>query len=135
LERLWPILVVHDLHLAAHGHPRFLAQEFSRLIAADEDFGTGFLRKGALIIALPVLLTVEDLEWMEATIKDVSLLEILKDYNEQSPDRGLSFTNYLSLTDKVEVKGSPTIAAAAVDLLTAAAKRVFPEEDFDDDSA
>jgi hypothetical protein len=96
VRRILPILVVHDPHLDAAIHPYALAQEFINAVRPDEPVhGWREMQKGGLQVAHLIVMTVDDLEMLETSIENFSLLECLQAYAAEVPDRLVSFYNFL----------------------------------------
>lgn len=78
--KILTLMVVNDPFFDAPGHTSVLNDEFVRELAPDEDFGNGVFRKGRLTAATPVVLTVDDFEWLEASLTGFSLGDFLREY-------------------------------------------------------
>jgi hypothetical protein len=96
VNRILPVLLVHDIHLEAAVHPHFLAQEFvAALVPAAGISGWGEMMVGSLQVGHLSVLTVDDIEMLETSTERFSLLECLREYAAASPDRMTSFYNFL----------------------------------------
>jgi hypothetical protein len=98
VERVIPVLLVYDPLLDAPLHTEFLAQEFTMALAPDQMLSNGEMRKGSLRIAKLVTMTVDDLENLESSVKDFSLIQLLSSYSDGVPDRNISLNNYIALS-------------------------------------
>jgi hypothetical protein len=98
VERVIPVLLVYDPLLDAPLHTEFLAQEFTIALAPDQILSNGEMRKGSLRIAKLVTMTVDDLENLESSVKDFSLIQLLSSYSDGVPDRNISLNNYIALS-------------------------------------
>jgi len=90
---LYPVLLVHDRNLDAPGTAEYLAQEFQRQLAPDQRIG-GCVQKGRLRVALPIVLTVDDFEWLQASLENFSLVDFLREFSSSAPTRNASIRDF-----------------------------------------
>lgn len=95
--RILPVLLVHDVHLNAPAHPHFLAGEFVAALGKEDDVVPQWreMSVGAIRVAHLLVLTVDDIELLETSSERFSVLTCLQDYVTASPDRMMSFYNFL----------------------------------------
>jgi hypothetical protein len=96
VERLYPVLLVHDPLIDAPGHGNILAQEFAAALAPDQVRQTGEMRKGRFWVVPLIIMTIADLESLETSIEHFSLHDLLRDYSVDCSDRMLSLHNYIA---------------------------------------
>ena len=115
---IYPVLLVHDTLLSAPVHGHFLAKEFERLLEPDDLLASGYMRKGRFHVAPLVLMTIDDLELLETSVEEFALIDLLRDYSAQCPDRLVSLHNYLAGSRYAEhLRMSKTAARRTLDLL------------------
>lgn len=126
LERIYPVLLVHDPVLDAPLHSEFLASEFDRCLSPDQQIGHGWLRKGALQLTRLTLMTIEDLELLETSVEYFSLRGLLRDYSVNCADRRTSFYNYIVASEyRKKLRRSKTVAAQSLEVLNRTAQKIF----------
>lgn len=96
VERIMPVLLVYDPLLDAPLHTEFLAQEFTEALAPDERLRSGEMMKGDLRVANLIVMTVDDLENLESSVREFSLMQLLSSYSEDFPNRDISLHNYMA---------------------------------------
>lgn len=129
VNRIVPVLVVHDILLGAPGFGVFVAAEFDRALGPGERMATGERLKGDVRVLAPIVLTVEDLELLEVSIEHFSLRAVLFDYSEACPDRMTSFHSFLTASAKYscQLYANRDLAAAAMEPLRIAMDRLFSQ--------
>ena len=93
---VYPILLVYDSFLTAPVYGNFLASEFEKLIRPEKKMNSGELIKGRFTIHPLIILTIEDLENLELSVKHFSFSDLLFDYSKNCPDRLMSLKNYIA---------------------------------------
>lgn len=127
IERVYPVLLVHDPLLDAPLHSGFLASEFDSSLAPDGTNGSGWLQKGRFRVARLIILTIEDLEHLETSVQEFSFVQLLRDYSTASPDRSLSLRDYIASSDYgKKLKRSQTIVTQTLEVLEDTSRRIFP---------
>lgn len=101
---IYPVLLVHDTLLSAPVHGHFLAKEFERFLQPDESFASGYMRKGRFHVSPLALMTIDDLELLETSVEEFALIDLLRDYSAQCPDRFVSLHN---LPRRVALRRAP----------------------------
>jgi len=99
VDTVYPVLLVHDASLAAPVYGQFLALEFERLLQPDRKKDSCELIKNKLIVHPLIVLTIEDLENLECSIKHFEFRDLLSDYSINCPDRLESFRNYIACSE------------------------------------
>ncbi|MCK5018882.1 MAG: hypothetical protein KAS32_17605, partial [Candidatus Peribacteraceae bacterium] len=128
VSKIFPVLLVHDELIDAPMHPHFFANEFIQALKPDEVLQNGFLKKGRFLVAPIALMTFEDLENLEFSIRrnGFSLKDALQRYIEMYPDRLQSFHNFC-----VEAQYQPyagqIFAQVNLDFLAKTKDRLFPQ--------
>ncbi|MGB8683011.1 MAG: hypothetical protein WCD12_09020 [Candidatus Binatus sp.] len=95
---VFPVMVVYDDRLDAPLHVRFLAHEFARCLYGDDTLG--YIRIGKWVIAPLTVMTVDNLEALEASVHQFGLCELLRDYSRECVDRFVSLHNFIVSSPK-----------------------------------
>ena len=126
VQRIVPVLVVHDVLLGAPGFGHFVASAF------DEDLGIetpirGERLQGLIRVAAPIVLTIEDLELLEVSIEHFGFREALLDYSDACPDRMSSFHEFLTSSSKYsgQFYVNRHLASVAIEPLEVAMEELF----------
>jgi hypothetical protein len=114
IETLWTVLLVNDHNLDAPGHAAFLKREFLDVLHPDEDLSGGCFRKRGLRVTAPILITIDDFEWIEASLANFSLGEFLAEYSAADPDRVSDIRTYARRSRFNGLIRNPEAVAAAV---------------------
>jgi hypothetical protein len=125
VQRVTPVLVVHDELLSAPGFGYFVATEF---FEALRKLGNGKSERIASIaLVSPIVLTAADLEVLEVSLEHFSFKEVLTDYDTACPDRMISFRTFLSRDAKYtkRIYASRHLAAQAMEPLSIAREELF----------
>jgi hypothetical protein len=94
IERVFPVMAVYDDRLDAPLHPRFLAMEFARCLSGKDTLG--HVRLGKWVIAPLTVMTTDDLEVLEGSLREFGLCELLRDYAHECTDRFVSLHNFMA---------------------------------------
>jgi hypothetical protein len=129
IQRIYPVLLVHDAYLDAAVHSQFLAQELT------EDLSDGHkqpewapMKCGSLTVQHLVVLTIDEWELVENSLERISFADCLRDYDRQCPDRLTSFRDFL-LTSRYRdlLSYSSRLRHVRDSLLDEAVENLFPE--------
>ena len=125
VQRVTPVLVVHDELLSAPGFGYFVAAEF--LEALGKLGRSKSERTASIGLVSPIVLTAADLEMLEVSLEHFSFREVLADYGSASPDRMISFQMFLATDAKYKnrIYASRHLAAQAMEPLTVAMEELF----------
>lgn len=96
VTRLFPVLVVLDSLLDSGLFGRFLAEEFAAQFGTHMDDRNGGFDLHGRWVAHLLVLTVDDLEDLQDSLDQFSLVDMMRDYSEAHADRLLSVHNYLT---------------------------------------
>lgn len=96
LDEVYPVLLVYDTFLTAPVYGNFLGEEFEKLLKPDRKNASGDLIKNNLFIHPLIIMTIEDLENLEFSIKHFDFIQLLSDYSKACPDRLASLKNYIA---------------------------------------
>ena len=117
---LYPVLVAHDMRLDAPGLGHFLENDFRRLL--------GPIPIGKHVRPLTVM-TVQDLENLEASVNSFSFVDLLNDYSREFPDRMRSLHNFIAFSSYgTKILPSPSLIAASTEIITVLLQELFPRE-------
>jgi hypothetical protein len=117
-RRIFPVLIAHDTKVATLG--AVLAKEFDTLL--------GVIPHGRRVEKL-VVLTLADLEHLEASLENFSLVKFLEDYSNAVPDRVTTVHNFLTQSAYTpKLRPSQALLDMALALLTKAQAALFPKE-------
>lgn len=97
--RIVPVLICYDGMIESGTHPWFLAEEFRTLLQPDSTTPDGNLVKGQFRVSPLIILTIEMLENLEASIENFSLVKLLLDYSVACPDRVENLRTYTWRSD------------------------------------
>jgi hypothetical protein len=135
VELVYPVLVVYDPLLSVPGYGKFLASEFRTMLAPDNELPSGQLIKDRLRIAPLIVMTVEDLEDLEVSIKHFGFRELLADYSQSHPDRMESLRNFIALSKySQQMYHNHTLVDKGLEILDKTQKAVFPAHSEESDS-
>lgn len=103
--------------------------EFKKLIKPEELPASQRMRKGRLTIAPPIVIDIETLQGMEASIEHNGFFQILDDYLCVCSDGSISFGDFMAGSKKYEQHFKPrrSVQAKAIEALHASARQFFPE--------
>lgn len=128
VKRIYPVLIVYDRLLSAPVYGHFFASEFVRLLEPDSISKIGDCYKGELRIALPIIITVDDLENLETSIEHFAFRGLLADYSKTHPERLESLHNFIAFSPyKQKMYHNKNIASAALDIIEKSENILFPE--------
>lgn len=128
VERIYPVLVVHDVRLSAPIYGNYFAKEFENYLSPDAILPSGELMKGKLRVTPLIILTIEDLENLETSVEHFSLCDLFRDYTLTAPHRLESLHNFIALSKySGKMYHSRTLPAKCVDILDRAQKAIYPD--------
>ncbi len=123
---VYPVLVVHDPLLDAPVYGNFLAEEFKASLSPDSEMEQGIMKKGGLSIAPLIIMTIDELENLEVSIKQFSLRDLLADYSYTCPDRLISLHNFIAYSKYgKQMYHNPSIIDKAMELLLDTQQKCF----------
>lgn|GEM_PF-5123735 len=93
-KKVLTVLLVYDHHLDSPGHAAFLKQEFAVALEPDETLADGWFRKAQTHVSAPVVITIDDFEWLEASLANFSFGEFLTEYSRADPERASDVRSY-----------------------------------------
>jgi len=125
VRTIYPVLLVYDALLTSPAYGEFLADEFKTLIQPCEVLSSGILRKNDLLIVPLIILNIDDLEDIEKSVENKSLIDILHEYSTSCPDRKVSLHNFLALSKYCDKYHNKYLAEKCAELLGAAKEIVF----------
>jgi len=127
-KRVYPVLIVQDPLLNASGYGEFFASEFFGLLVPDSPASNGQFLMGSLEVALPIILTIDDLENLETSIEHFGFRDMLSDYSKSCPDRFVSLHNFIA-TSRYNQKmyQNKSIANSSIDIVNRSKKAFFPD--------
>jgi len=125
---IYPVLLVHDPFLNAPLYGDFLASEFKAYINPDAELRSGDFQKGRCRILPLIIMTVEDLENLETSLKHFGLRDLLSDYSRVCQDRIVSLYNYIatSIYGK-KMYHNQWLASKTEELIDKTMRNVFPD--------
>lgn len=140
VELVYPMLVAYDPLLSVPVYGNFLASEFKVLLAPDSEPRSSQMRKGRLRIAPLTVMSVEDLEDLEVSIRHFGFKELLADYSQSHPDRITSLHDFIALSKyNQQMYPNRALVDAGLEILEKSQKAVFPayigESDSEPDAA
>ena len=96
LTRIYPVLVVHDRAIDDPFALHYLCMCFQREFGINNASVIAEFRYRTVIVKNVIIVSIDDLEALEAAIGELSFLEILSDFSNEYPDRLATFHNYLT---------------------------------------
>ncbi len=131
-RRIYPILLVHDDLLGAPLFGNFLAGEFKYQLQPDSLDRAGWMTKGRFSVAPLIVMTVDDLERLETSLRKFRLVDLLNAYSAEVPDRLVSLNNFLAANpDKFPLYRSESLASSTKAILEESIRRIFPDKKWD----
>ena len=126
VERIFPVLVVHDRLSGVPGFGTFVADEFRKALGPNVRALPGEFNCGRLTISAPVVLTAEDIELLEVTVERSGFRDLLSDYSRFSPDRMSPFSAFLAeISAAGRVFANRSLAGTSMQVLKRAMQRLF----------
>jgi hypothetical protein len=116
---LLTLLIVNDPFFDAPGHASLLADEFALELHADRTLGNRAYQKAGLTVIGPLILTVDDFEWLEASLQGFALGEFLREYAQSGRETDVR-TFVLSSRFRQSMR-NPELAVQSANELVAAA--------------
>lgn len=134
---IYPVLVAFDVALNGPGHAEFMADELVRGIEPDETRHNGYVRKGRFLIAPLTLMTIDDLETLESSVRNFRLIDMLQDYaNAASSGLRVSLHDFmLAARAKYKLSQSTELADRSMKMLNDVGKMLFPTVNWADASS
>jgi hypothetical protein len=118
VRHIYPVLVVFDIRMAAPGCCYFLESEFRKLLGDVPPE----IRVHPLIV-----LTIDDLEQLISGIESLSLMEFLRAYSTDDPDRMSSVHNFIAGSNYLnQVRPSPFLEEAFDEMMQAVRDELAP---------
>ncbi len=129
VKKIYPVLLVHDELIDSTMHPYFFANEFVKALKPDAMLPNGFLRKGRFLVAPMTLMTFENLENLEFSIRKrgFSLKDALEKYAEMYPDRRESFHTFCGDAG-YQAYATQLFAQTSLDILKKTRERLFAKK-------
>jgi hypothetical protein len=128
VKRIYPVLVVHDRLLGVQVYGEFFATEFLKLLEPDSNPQFGGCLKGDLWIALPIIITIDDLEILETSIEHFAFRDLLSDYSRACPERLEPLRNFIAFSDyKKHMYHNRNISSAVLDIIEKSKNAIFPD--------
>lgn len=116
---IYPVLVAHDTRLDAPALGHFLEKEFRALL--------GPVPAGKRVAPLTVV-TIQDLENLEKSIDNFSLVDLLEDYSRECPDRMRSLHNFIAFSPyAAKIRPSDFLMEASIGIHDVLIRELFPK--------
>ena len=125
VQKIYPVLVVHDSLLHSPLYGEFLASEFKELIAPDSILSNGEMIKTDTRILPLILMTIEELENIETASEHFGMKEFLNDYSIECPDRKVSINNFVANSKKYTFYHNKYLASKSLDIIQKTGKYMF----------
>jgi len=100
---LHPVLVVYDSLLSAPLIGEYLAKRFREQISPDEVLASGQMKKQKIRIAALTILTADDIENLESSVKHFKFTRLLWEYEYECPSRVVSLHDYIARSRFVDM--------------------------------
>ncbi|HCR71468.1 MAG TPA: hypothetical protein DIW23_08505, partial [Anaerolineae bacterium] len=127
-QKIYPVLIVQDTFLNAPVYGEFFASEFLQLLDIDSFPSNGQFLIGNLVVALPIIITIDDLENLETSIEHFGFREMLSDYSKTCPDRIVSLHNFIASSSyNKKMYHNKSIAGSTMEIVNKSKKAFFPD--------
>jgi hypothetical protein len=127
IDRVIPVLLVHDPHVDAPLHSHILAREFVTALEETQRSDWAELRLGRFRIAHLVVLTVDDLEALETSSRNFAVSDCFEQYTRTCPDRLVSFHNFLAYSAfRDRLLYNAWLASRSMEVLDYCMTRLYP---------
>lgn len=127
-KKVYSVLIVQDPLLSAPVYGEFFASEFLRLLNHDSPASKGQFLIGNLEVALPIIITIDDLENLETSIEHFGFRDLLSDYSKSCPDRLVTLHNFIvSSRYNRKMYHNKNIANSTIDIVNKSKKAFFPD--------
>lgn len=115
-----PVLLVHDTRLNAPAYGTFLDAEFRSLL--------GDVPQGKRVMPLAIM-TIADLEYLESSVVEFGMRQLLSDYAEAHPDGLVALHNFMVHDERYadKLKPSAQLIADSERLIRLAQRELFPD--------
>lgn len=127
VELIYPVLVPYDSLVAIPVQGSVLSLKFKEFLKPDTELPSGQLRKGRCRVALPIIMTIDDLENLETSIEHFSLRDLLADYSRERPDRIHTLHHFIANSPKYsqQMFHNRNCAVKAQERIQRAAEAIF----------
>jgi len=125
VQKIYPVLVVHDSLLHSPLYGEFLASEFCELIKPEAITSNGEMIKNNTRILPLILMTIDELENIEGACEHYGIKDFLDDYSNNCADRKVSIHNYVSFSDKYNFYHNKYLASKSLEIMERTGQIVF----------
>ncbi len=127
-KKIYPVLIVQDPLLSAPVYGEFFASEFLKLLIPDSPASNGKFLIGNLEVALPIIITIDELENLEASIEHFGFRDMLSDYSISCPDRLVTLHNFIASSPyNKQLYQSKNVANSSIEIVNKSKKAFFPD--------
>ncbi len=125
---IYPVLIIHDPHIDLPIYGCEFNNIFQKSLKSVKLLANGDNQIGNLVIKPLTIMTVVDLEILHFSIENFSLKSLLNDYAYASPDRVLSFHNFITTSKyKNRIKKNKYLNNKAIGFFKETQKVMFPD--------
>ncbi len=137
VRTILPVLLVQDALVDGPGHGDFFAGEFLSTLGLEASSGQRSIQIGPFHVAMPIAVTIDDFEWLEASLGQFALGEFLKAYDAWDPDRVHGIRHFVSTSQRYqELWCRPTAAIdAGAGVLERMGRKAFGSDQSTDSAA
>ena len=125
VQKVYPVLVVHDSLLNAPLYAEFLASEFRELIKPEAITSNGEMIKNNTRILPLILMTIDELESFEVASEHYGIKDFLDNYSKDCLDRKISIHNYIAFSDKYSFYRNSYLVTKGLEIIKKAGQIVF----------
>lgn len=127
VEFIYPVLIVHDTFLTSPVYGSFFASEFAAHLEPDSTLTSGIFVKGDIKIAPVIVMSIDDLENLEASVEHFGFRDLLADYSRSCPDRLMSLHNFIAFSTRYRdtMYHNRNLASSALEILDKCSEAVF----------
>jgi hypothetical protein len=132
--RIYPILLCYDSLLNALGYSWMFAEAFKAGLQPDHAPEVGDMEKGRYRVTPMILMTIDVLEDLEASVKNFNLCTLLSDYSAKCANRMDSLHSFIRGSEYQKLMDRRgTIMLESIELMTEAMRSIDPNWDPDED--
>lgn len=128
VRMIYPILLIHDQLLEAPLTGNFLHEEFKSALNPDKENSSVLFEKNGMAVASLIVMSIDDLENLEDSVRNFSLTDLLRDYSTTCQDCMKSLQNYIIDSKYCKLrKESERLTDVTIKLIDETKSFLFPD--------
>ena len=104
VRTIYPVLLVHDVALNSPITSEILQAHFQSAFGIQEQSHFDYINVGTIRVSPLIIMTIEDIEALEYSIANFSLVNLFKDYSLHSTVKPLSLRNFIAFSNEYNPK-------------------------------